>query len=178
MTNATLFLDYDGVLHADPVFLDSRSRKPVLAPEFGPLFQWTPPLERILTKFYPTVEIVLSTSWASVLGFEEARSYLPPALAERVVDCVWKKNEWPVHRLTKRQLGQMSGCEQILQYVNRKQLTRWVALDNDDEQWPDSQRFRLVKTEDMTGFSTDEAHADLCRIFSVIAEPMAPAGPA
>ena len=178
MTNATLFVDSDGVLHADPVFLDSKSRKPVLAPEFGTLFQWTPPLERILTKFYPTVEIVLSTSWASVLGFEEARSYLPPALAQRVVDRVWRRDEWPLHRLTKRQFGQLSRYEQILQYVNRKQITRWVALDNDDERWPDSQRFRLVKTEDMTGVSPDSVHADLCSKLSVITEQVGPASPA
>ncbi len=156
----TLFLDFDGVLHADPVFLEVRTGKPVLDPEFGILFEWAPALDRILSWFAP-VQIVLSTTWAARLGFEEARAYLPAGLASRVVDCVWRKDEYLVNGLTPSHFHQMYRFEQIEQYVKRKGLTNWLAIDNDARGWPADQRHRLVKTEDYTGLSTAPAQGDL-----------------
>ena len=156
----TLFLDFDGVLHPDPVFMDNRTGKPVLSDEFGTLFEWVPILDHIMAE-YPSVEIVLSTSWAAKLGFEEARRYLPASLGERIINCVWRKDEWLVHKVTQRRFEQMSRYLQIRQYVNRHKLSRWLALDDDDRDWPDSQRHRLVRTDDMTGLSIDTVQVDL-----------------
>lgn len=130
MNVPTLFLDFDGVLHADAVYLDRASGKPVLAEGFSTMFEWAPALHAILDS-YPAVQVVLSTSWASHFGFDAARAYLPPGIAERVVDCVWRKDEWMVHKITPRHFHQLYRFEQIEQYVRRKGLTNWIALDND-----------------------------------------------
>ena len=159
-TMPTLFLDFDGVLYADPVYIDRLTGFPVLAEEFGTLFEWAPILEDILLR-HPKVEVVLSTSWASHFDCETARNNLPSFTASRVVDCVWRKDEWPVHCITPKHFYQLYRFEQIEQYVRRKNLTNWVALDNDARGWPKDQLARLVKTEDMTGLSTERAQADL-----------------
>jgi hypothetical protein len=64
-----LFLDYDGVLHPEQVYLvDGR-------PKFrgeGTLFMWAPILIKALSPF-PKVKIVLSTSWVRLRGFNRAK---------------------------------------------------------------------------------------------------------
>ena len=64
-----LFLDYDGVLHPDDVYLECG--RPVLHAT-GQLFMWAPLLEDALAD-HPDVRIVLSTSWARELRFTRAR---------------------------------------------------------------------------------------------------------
>ncbi len=76
-----LFLDYDGVLHPNEVYLE-RGR-PVLRGE-GELFMWLPPLIDLL-RSYPYVQIVLSTSWSRVFGFERAKRALPVPLIDRAL---------------------------------------------------------------------------------------------
>jgi len=59
-----LFLDFDGVLHPDAVYM--RRQRPILKAE-GALFMWAPILVQILDDF-PMVSLVLSTSWFRHLG--------------------------------------------------------------------------------------------------------------
>lgn len=76
-----LFLDFDGVLHPDEVY---RVRdKIVLKMDGFCLFEWASLLEEILAP-YPSLSIVLSTSWARVLGVGVARSWLAEGLRRRV----------------------------------------------------------------------------------------------
>ncbi|MBI6814935.1 hypothetical protein YA0032_28015 [Pseudomonas amygdali] len=77
-----LFLDFDGVLHPDAVYLSSSG--PILRDE-GELFMWAPNLENVLEQF-PSVSLVLSTSWVRHLGFKRAKNYLSTALSSRVVN--------------------------------------------------------------------------------------------
>ena len=77
-----LFLDYDGVLHPDDVYLE-RGR-PVLHATGQQLFMWAPLLQDALTD-HPDVRIVLSTSWARELRFTRARDKLPQGLRSRVI---------------------------------------------------------------------------------------------
>ena len=157
----TLFLDFDGVLHADPVYIDRLTGFPVLAEEFGSPFEWAPILDAILPR-YPDVEVVLSTSWSSHFDCETARNNLPWFAASRVVDCVWRKDEWPAHGISPKHFYDMYRFEQIEQYVRRKGLTNWVAIDNDARGWPKNEASRLVETKDMAGISTERSQADLC----------------
>lgn len=78
----TLFLDFDGVLHPDKVYRERG--KIVLKMDGFSLFEWPPLLEEILMP-HPDLQIVLSTSWVRVLGFDEALAWLPPGLQQRVV---------------------------------------------------------------------------------------------
>jgi len=79
--NPVLFLDFDGVLHPDAVFMTQNG--PTLRAE-GSLFMWSDLLVEALEDF-PHVQVVLSTSWVRHLGFSRARSYLPARLKARVI---------------------------------------------------------------------------------------------
>lgn len=68
-----LFLDFDGVLHEDPCFDESR------------LFVRAPSLAQTLEPF-PEVAIVLSTAWRTQWTLAELSRPLPAALRKRVVD--------------------------------------------------------------------------------------------
>lgn len=59
-----LFLDLDGVLHPDAVYLSRQG--PTLKAD-GTLFVWTPILANLLVDF-PMISLVLSTSWVRHLG--------------------------------------------------------------------------------------------------------------
>jgi hypothetical protein len=166
----TLLLDFDGVLHPDPVFLNMKTREISIDPRLGTLFQWAPVLEQILSES-PPVDIVLSTSWAAHLGFEAAKKHLPTALASRVVDCVWQKDEWQIHRITPGRFHRMTRYQQIAQYVRRKKLSRWLAIDDDDLGWPEGLRHRLVATEDFRGLSDPAAQADLRAKLAILTAP-------
>lgn len=50
----------------------------------GSLFMWADPLAELLAE-RPHVQIVLSTSWARHLTFEQVRDFLPLALRRRVI---------------------------------------------------------------------------------------------
>ena len=80
-----LFLDFDGVLHPDAVYLE-RGR-PVLRADGEP-FMWSCHLVDALASA-SHVRIVLSTSWARELRFARARDYLPAELRPRVIGATW-----------------------------------------------------------------------------------------
>lgn len=117
-----LFLDYDGVLHGEAVWLDANN-KPYLDERYDhQLFAWAPLLEQALAP-YPDLEIILSTTWVFRLGFDVAKSYLPAAIRDRVVDHTCT-HPWRFSRATR--------YEQIRGYVARNHLERWLAIDDDE----------------------------------------------
>ena len=65
----TLFLDFDGVLHPDEVY--RVGGRIVLRVDGFSLFEWSSILDELLAP-YPGTQIVLSTSWVRILGFDEA----------------------------------------------------------------------------------------------------------
>src|SRR5687768_9353226 len=70
-----LYLDFDGVLHPEAVFLDAY-RGIHLRGTFGrSLFENTHILAGELDP-YPNVKLVLSTSWVRVLGSDSACGYI------------------------------------------------------------------------------------------------------
>ena len=158
----TLFLEFYGVLHANKVNLDRRTGELVMANEFGTLFQWAPICDTILRR-YPTVEVVLSTILASHFGLDVARLCLPPEIASRVVDSIWSKDEWIQHSINNLCL-----YKQIEQYVRRRDLTNWLAIGCDARCWPKEHAFRLIKTEDMTGISTEHSQRELDKKLAMI----------
>lgn len=138
-----LFLDFDGVLHPGEVYL--RNGAPELdAP--GELFMWAPILEEILADF-PTVRVVLSTSWVVHLGFHRTRKRLPTGLRERVTGATWHSR---MHRIM---FGRLTRYQQIAGYVERATLERWIAIDDNAFGWPPSLDHKLVATEPAGGLS-------------------------
>lgn len=149
-----LFLDFDGVLHSSEVYLIRR--QPVLRAEEGmSLFQHAPLLVKALVE-RPDIRIVLSTSWVARLGFDRAKAYLPPALQARVIGATWHRHAG----LLKNDWFLLSRYVQIESYVRRRQLTHWLAIDDDAEGWPVTERHHLVHcTEESRGLSDELAYA-------------------
>ena len=143
-----LFLDFDGVLHPDAVYL---TRRGVELRAEGELFMWAPILEKLLAEC-PQIQVVLSTSWARNLGFREAKKRLPESVQARVIGATWHSGEakgWPdqIH------WDVLSRYGQIARYCARAGLKHWLALDDDDRDWPEDQRHHLLFCDPQTGLS-------------------------
>ena len=156
-----LFLDYDGVLHPDAVYLE-RGR-PVLRAD-GELFMWAGYLVDVLASA-PHVRIVLSTSWARELRFNRARDYLPAELRPMVIGATWHSGMATddEHRPLGRDTWWDSSTryQQIRRYVDRAGITDWIALDDQPEGWADADRDKLVATDSNLGLSAPSARARL-----------------
>lgn len=142
----TLFLDFDGVLHPDEVY--RIKGKPTLKVE-GALFMWEPILADMLSQ-HPNVQIVLSTSWVRELGFHRARGYLSDRLRSRVIGGTWhskmKHDREEFNRPRTTWWDQATRYQQIMRYVNRAQLSHWVAIDDQVIGWEERNRDNLVQT--------------------------------
>lgn len=69
-------------LHRGHAVLDAGGN--VLLDSGQPLFEYAPLLAEMLEP-YPDVQLVLTTSWLDTLPLDQVVSYLPAALARRVV---------------------------------------------------------------------------------------------
>lgn len=160
-SRTVLFLDYDGVLHPNEVYLE-RGR-PVLRTE-GELFMWLPPLIDLL-KSYPHVQIVLSTSWSRVFGFDRAKRALPESLIERVIGATWhsKMGKCPYSgmRLPVSWWDEATRFEQIMRYVERARLVRWVAVDDQGESWSPTYADHLLLIDPNVGIADPRALSQL-----------------
>lgn len=148
-----LFLDFDGVLHPDAVYLE-RGR-PVLRGD-GELFMWSRHLVDVLASA-PHVRIVLSTSWARELRFARARDYLPAELRTKVIGATWHSGmasddeHRPLGRGTWWDTS--TRYQQIRRYADRAGLAQWIAVDDNPEGWGDADKHRLVQTDSTRGLS-------------------------
>jgi hypothetical protein len=118
----TLFVDYDGTLHRGHAVLDENGE--VSLDSGQPLFEYAPMLAEMLEP-YPSVQIVLTTSWLDTLPFEQVISYLPSELARRVVDTTQR---------IKPRFGYLKDGSArtyvIRSYVVGKRLKNWLAIDD------------------------------------------------
>ncbi|WP_156684339.1 HAD domain-containing protein [Pseudomonas sp. Leaf127] len=126
-----IFLDYDGVLHPDAVYLSKQG--PSLKAD-GELFMWAPALVQLLEEF-PSVSLVLSTSWVRHLGFKKALGYLPQSMRNKVIGATWHSSmsrEWP----DEQTWDGRTRYTQICRYASRAHLQHWLAIDDDASGWP------------------------------------------
>jgi hypothetical protein len=140
-----LFLDFDGVMHPNEVFMSRKvAGGVVLRCDGHNLFEHAELLADLLEP-HQDVRIVLSTSWVHALSFSRAKERLPERLRSRVKSATWhsQRNKYEWHSMTRYQ--------QILQYVNRHNITDWLSIDNDDLGWPDAKRHHLILTNDFGG---------------------------
>lgn len=147
-----LFLDFDGVLHPDSVFVTRKG--PKLQGE-GQLFMWMPILEAELYA-YPEVELLLSTSWVRQIAFTR----LSAGLQSRVVGATWHSNmanAWA----DQVWWDQTSRYGQIMRYVGRAGVSQWLALDDDVEGWAPVNRHRLIRSDGRRGLSNEFTTQDL-----------------
>jgi HAD domain in Swiss Army Knife RNA repair proteins len=152
-----LYLDFDGVLHPDAVF---RYRNPPAIRLQAPgheLFESAPVLDQLLAP-YPGIRIVLSTSWVRELGFNEARETLPSALQARVVGATFHRRHHDYYTFSR-----LSRYVQIVDDVQRRRPTRWLAIDDDQEGWPEQALARIVPMPPVLGLSSPDAALELER---------------
>ena len=150
-----LFLDFDGVLHADAVY---RTRRGLELRAPGELMMHAPILVEMLQDF-PAVKIVLSTSWVRLLSYSRARDYLPPELKARTIGATWHS---AMIRSPIEGFDSWSRHEQIRAAVTRSGITQWLALDDDpDYSWPTADP-RLVRCDPRLGLG-DPATQDALR---------------
>lgn len=156
-----LFLDFDGVLHPDAVYLE-RGR-PVLRTD-GALFMWSRHLVDALASA-PHIRIVLSTSWARELRFARARDYLPAELRPKVIGATWHSGMATddEHRPLGRDTwwDTSTRYQQIRRYVDRAGITDWIAVDDQPEGWAAADRDKLVATDSNLGLSAPSARVRL-----------------
>ena len=150
-----LFLDFDGVLHPDAVYL--QRGRPELRTE-GSLFMWAPQLIEALRP-YPGLRIVLSTSWVEWRGYRRTRAELPEVLQSRVIGATWHSRVDPV------EWQMLTRYEQIRRYLGNRQES-WLALDDDNADWADADRQRLVWCNGETGIGNPETRARLQRVLA------------
>jgi hypothetical protein len=149
-----LYLDFDGVLHPDEVY---RIRGRIILQCDGMnLFEWAPLLAEHLEP-YPDLRIILSTSWVRVLSFSEARAWLPDSLASRVIGATWHS------AMDKHWWINLSRYQQVSLHAKRHRITRWLAIDDDTQGWPDGGRGQLVHTDSLLGIATPATQALLRR---------------
>lgn len=156
----TVYLDLDGVLHPDAVYSPRNRPLELRAP--GELFMHADILSDILDS-YPDVEIILSTSWVRVLGYERTLKKMPPRLKALVTGATWHKS---MRNGNQDPFSWMTRYEQILAHVNRNNVQKWLAIDDlhsgsEVNQWPIKHRHLLVLTEESVGLGCPKAQADL-----------------
>jgi len=118
----TLFVDYDGTLHAGHAYIDGSGR--ITLDSGRQPFEYAPLLAQMLDP-YPAVEIVLTTFWLRTLPASQVISYLPPELTRRVVDTTGDGKA--------RFSYVMNGAEKtdiITSYAYGKRLKNWLAIDD------------------------------------------------
>lgn len=151
-----LFLDYDGVLHPDDVYL-IHEKGVTLSCENHSLFEHAELLADVLEP-HQNVRIVLSTSWCHVLSFKEAKERLPERLRSRVRGSTWHSSR------DKYEWNALTRFQQIIGYVNRHNVQDWIALDNDDYGWPEHKRDYLVHTDDKDGLGGTRGAVDQLKL--------------
>ena len=142
-----LFLDYDGCLHHGEVYWKKNVGAYIKAAPQYTLFQHASLLETLLDPF-PNVRVVLSTSWVVRYGYWKAKKRLPPGLQSRCIGATFtyaiKGNAW--HELPRG--------EQVTKDAEKRQLTKWFALDDDVTGWPSATRSNLILTDYQEGIGT------------------------
>lgn len=131
-----LFVDFDGVMHATGGATAPLEYADLLAEMLEP---------------YPGVEIVLSSSWVETFGFDDTRAMLPESLQRRVVGTTYNRAGQPGD----------SRYAEIARYVEQHSITKWLALDDDDRDWPADLRPALVLVPGELGIGSPATQAEL-----------------
>ncbi|MFL9888240.1 HAD domain-containing protein [Paraburkholderia agricolaris] len=121
-TTPTLFVDYDGTLHAGHGLIDEAGQ--ITLDTGRPLFEFVQLLVALLAP-YPSVEIVLTTSWLQKLPADKVISYLPAELARRVVGTTQGRKPRFSYLL-----DGTGRTDIIICYAFGKRLKHWMALDD------------------------------------------------
>jgi hypothetical protein len=156
-----LYLDFDGVLSHENVLWHPEHGAFLDAPERYSLFQHARLLEEMLQP-YPTIKIVLSTSWVLRYGCAGAALRLPEGLRSRVIGATYDGEAIAdfVH---------VPRGEQVTADVLRRKPSRWLALDDDAQGWPAWALPNFVRTHPYEGIRPKRVQAQIRRRLAALA---------
>lgn len=145
--NSILYLDFDGVLHPEGVHFNHEGRI-YLSEEYCSqghrLFESTSYLIDALRP-YPEIKVVLSTTWARVFSFERAAQFLPDELSRRVIGGTFDPTT------SGAAFDALSRGDQVVADVSRRGCQKWIALDDDADNWPREHLTKLLRTRPALG---------------------------
>lgn len=158
--DVVLYLDFDGVLHHQDVWWHPRRGAFIKTPGYQ-LFEHMHLLEKALQPF-PTVRIVLSTSWVHSRQYSRAAERLSLTLRERVVGATYHSAMNLEHFLM------LPRGVQIHNDASRRAPRDWLAIDDDAHAWPTHLLHKLILTDGVLGISApgvlEELEAKLMRL--------------
>ena len=96
---------------------------------------------------YPSIAFVLSTSWVQHYGLSGAAKELPAGIRSRVIGSTYDA------RAPGKSFDYLQRGEQVASDVERRQPTRWLALDDDPLGGPDWALPHLLLTDPYEGIS-------------------------
>ncbi len=141
-----LYLDFDGCLHPQEVWQQRGGEPYVREPLGHRTFEHAALLEGLLRP-YPDVRIVLSTTWTRHHGYLGAAAHLPTPLRRRCVGAVWH------HAMDRHEFDQLERGQQVLEDVESRHPTTWLAIDDDARGWGDALETNLVVTHPVLGIA-------------------------
>ena len=150
-----LYLDFDGVLHPDQVYSSARRGIHLRDAPGHALFENAHLLVDEIRP-YVGLKIVLSTSWVRVLGYDGARGRLPRELRDRCIGATYHSR----HHRPGREDGARALMpvplrgDEVLADVRRRRPTRWLAVDDADEGWPQVERSNVVISHAFEGIGS------------------------
>lgn len=141
-----LYLDYDGVLHHKNVLWHPKRGAYLSAPPQYKLFQHADLLVHLLEP-YPSIKIVLSTSWVRSYGCANTAKRLPNELRRRVIGATFHSQMYePLFVDSPRGMH-------IWRDVVRRNPKEWLALDDDHLDWPTWCLDKYIQTHEHEGIS-------------------------
>jgi|APAra7269096768_1048522.scaffolds.fasta_scaffold00081_10 hypothetical protein len=161
MTPATLYLNFDGVLHPRSVRLQAGA-KPQLLVSGHTLFENNLLLERAIYA-RPHTRIVLHTWWVYLLGYRFAALQLPPAVQARVVGATL-----PGNRVLPRRSPSCGDRRDWLRSdVARRCPAHPLLVDCDSSQVPARLIDRALILDGQMGLSTELQLEELIALLDV-----------
>lgn len=154
-TDPVLFLDFDGVLHPSAVRVAPGGELTLDSQYAGhKLFENAQLLSALLHP-YPSVRLVLSTSWVLSFGYEAALTHLPAELRARAIGSTFDRGRHGVH------FSSVARGYQVVADAKHRGLKDWVAIDDDARDWPRGYKHRLIETDKRLGLASPEATSTL-----------------
>jgi len=156
MNDLVLFWTLTACCIPDDVFLING--RPTLKAA-GQLFMWVHYLEELLDPS-PSLSIVLSASWVRWRSYDRTRNELPRSLRDRIVGATWHSRIDPLEWST------LTRYQEIRHYLASKPIAEWLALDDDDEGWPEFDRRRLIHTDPERGNGDENIRVQMQKVIS------------
>lgn len=157
----TLYLDFDGVLHPDAVYVAKGGGLELRAP--GEILMHADILIETLG-YHPEVDVILSTSWVNHFGFYKTKQKLPQALRDRITGTTWSEDNRQVGTYAYSHFSRLTRFQQIWAHVYRNDIKNWIALDDlhsGSEAWPEEYREHLILCNGKIGLGDAEVLAAL-----------------